>query len=89
MEESLITDVEIELWAFEFLVLASNLGGALIDSICNSSGNDVGRLHVASVTHLGVPGSIINHDSRELAHFKDILNYYILQSISSFHPVHI
>lgn len=69
MLESLITDVVVELWILELLILASNLGSALLHCVCNDRGNQVTRLHIARIAHLSVASTIIYDDRRELAHF--------------------
>jgi hypothetical protein len=69
MLKCLVSDVVVELWVLEFLILACNLCSSLLYSIRNDCWDEVTRLHVASVAHFGIAGTIVNDDRRELAHF--------------------
>ena len=70
VQECIVADVVIEFGVGEILALASRLGLALVDRIGDHSWNEIARLHVARISHLGVTCAIINDYSGEFAHFK-------------------
>jgi len=59
---SIVADIEIQVSVVELTLFVHTGTSLILDLSCNCRRDKVRRFHVASVSHLGKAGSIVDHD---------------------------